>query len=225
MSAAIDLKVAKSPRLSDQARWIARDIFKAARILGDRGSLSTGGPGPGPFNAAVRFGADRFVIGGLDTAFVVGFDGVVHEGEPSWFLQEVVEVYAAIFAAKPEATAAVHTHSPRLTAFAIAHRPLPLHYWAAAKRAGVAEIPLAEWAPRYSAKPVVDAIAAHPKAPVVLLKNRGLFGWSDKGVVALAELLNSLEETAEITIWSEILGGAKPLPDGALDAYIAQRRG
>lgn len=225
MSATPNLKVIEKPRLSEQADWIARDIFKAARILSDRGSLSTGGPGPGPFNAAVRLGADRFVLGGLDEAFVVGFDGVVHEGDASFFLKEVVEVYAAIFAAKPEATAAIHTHSPRLTAFAIAHKPLPLHYWAAAKRAGVAEIPLAEWAPRYSAEPVIDAIAAHPKTPVVLLKNRGLFGWSDKGVIALANLINGLEETAEITIWSEILGGAKPLPAAALDAYLAERKG
>ncbi len=80
-------------------------------------------------------------------------------------LREVIAVYKAIFEARPDVNAALHTHSPHLTAYAIAHKPFPIRYWSVAKRAGVNEIPLAEWAPRYSAEPILDVIRAHPKAP------------------------------------------------------------
>jgi L-ribulose-5-phosphate 4-epimerase len=209
--------------LSPAATAIAQDIFKAGKRLLDAGSLSP--KGKGAFNAAVKLGSDSFVIGGLDAAIVVSYDGTLLEGEPDRSLQEVVSVYAAIFREKPAVNAAIHTHSPHLTAYAIAHKPFPIHYWSLAKRAGVHEIPLAEWAPRYAAEPVIDAIRANPKTPVVLLKNRGLFGWGEKGIDELSKLLNSLDEGAQITLWSQVLGGAQPLPTGALDTFLAAKKG
>lgn len=211
--------------LSGTAAAIARDIAAAGAYLKENGSLSTRGNGRGAFNAAVPLGDGNFVIGGLSDALVVSPDGTLLEGEPNRGLQEVVEVYAAIFREKPDVNAAIHTHSPHLTAFAIAHRPFPLRYWSVAKRVGVEEIPLAEWAPRYAAGPVVDAVRANPDAPVVLLKNRGLFSWGKDGVVALAKLLHTIDEAAEITLWAEVAGGSRPLPEGAIATFQKTKKG
>jgi ribulose-5-phosphate 4-epimerase/fuculose-1-phosphate aldolase len=87
----------------------------------------------------------------------------------------------------------------------------------------VNEIPLAEWAPRYSAEPVIEVIRRYPDAPATLLKNRGLFAWGSKGVAALAALIDQLDEAAEITLLSERLGGPQPLPEDAVEQFVASK--
>lgn len=215
--------VRDTPVLDETVAAIAADIQNTGRALKEKGSLST--RGPGAFNAAVRVDENRFVIGSLKQAIVVGFDGVQIAGPDDKSLREVIAVYKAIFEARPDVNAALHTHSPHLTAYAIAHKPFPIRYWSVAKRAGVNEIPLAEWAPRYSAEPILDVIRAHPKAPAALLKNRGLFAWGSDGVEALGALIHSLDEAAEITLLSERIGGPQPLPDGAVEAFVASKAG
>lgn len=201
----------------------ANAIAEAGRGLKEKGSLST--RGPGAFNAAVRIDADRFVIGSLKQHIVASFAGEQIGGPEDRGLREVIAVYKAIFDERPDLNAALHTHSPHLTAYAIAHRPFPIRYWSVAKRAGVNEIPLAEWAPRYSSEPVIEAIRRHPRAPAALLKNRGLFAWGSDGVAALAALVHSLDEAAEITLLAERIGGPQPLPEGAVEAFVAAKRG
>lgn len=201
----------------------AQAIAETGRILKEKGSLST--RGAGAFNAAVRIDADRFVIGSLKQHIVASFAGEQVGGPEDRSLREVIAVYKAIFDERPELNAALHTHSPHLTAYAIAHKPFPIRYWSVAKRAGVNEIPLAEWAPRYSLEPVTDAMRKHPKAPAVLLKNRGLFAWGSQGIAALGALIHSLDEAAEITLLAERIGGPQPLPDGAVEAFVASKAG
>lgn len=201
----------------------AADIQATGKSLKEKGSLST--RGPGAFNAAVRLDERRFVIGSLKQAIVVGFDGEQIGGPDDRSLREVIGVYRAIFLERPDVNAALHTHSSHLTAFAIAHKPFPIRYWSVAKRAGTEVIPLAEWAPRYSAEPVIEAIRKNPKAPAALLKNRGLFAWGGEGIAALGGLIHSLDEAAEIQLLSERIGGAQPLPEGAVEAFVASKAG
>jgi len=215
--------VATLPTNDEKVIAAAAEIAEAGRDLKEKGSLST--RGPGAFNAAVRIDETRFVIGSLKQAIVVGFDGEQISGPDDRSLREVIAVYKAIFEERPDINAALHTHSPHLTAYAIAHKPFPIRYWSVAKRAGVNEIPLAEWAPRYSAEPVIDSIRRNPKAPATLLKNRGLFAWGSNGVSALAALIHNLDEAAEITLLSERIGGPQPLPEGAVEAFVASKAG
>lgn len=214
--------LAPLPEIALRART---EIHEAGQILLEFGTLST--RGRGAYNGGIRLPeGDRYVLGGFgEEAIVVGLDGTIHAGTPTRSLTEIIEVYGAIFSSRPDVNAAIHTHSPYLTAHAIAQRPFQIRYWALAKRAETEQIPLSEWAPRYSAEPIRKAIAADPKAPGVLLRNRGLFVWGAKGIVTLAHLLNSLEEGAEIQVYAEILGGAKPLPEGELDKFLAAKRG
>ena len=90
---------------------------------------------------------------------------------------------------------------------------------------GVREIPLGDWAPRYSAEPVLQSLRAHPKAPAVLLRNRGLFTWGSKGILELAKQLASIEEAAEITLKAEILGGSQELPAGSIEDFATKQQG
>jgi L-ribulose-5-phosphate 4-epimerase len=210
--------------LSDFTQRARYEIEEAGRLLKEWGSLST--RGKGAYNAAIRLpGEDKFALGQFGATVLVGFDGTHYEGEINKGLREVIGVYSAIFQARPDLNAALHTHSPYLTAHAIAHRPFEICYWSVAKRAGVETIPLGDWAPRYSPDPVVKSLQQNPQAPAVLLRNRGLFTWGGQGLIEVAKLLNSLEEAAEIGVYAKLLGGAQSLPAGALDAFLSKKKG
>jgi L-ribulose-5-phosphate 4-epimerase len=207
----------------DYLREFGRQIEQAGQVLLEWGSLST--RGQGAYNAGIRIpGQQAFVLGTFGEAAIVDFDGNV-EGELSRSLREVVAVYTAVFKERGDLQAVLHTHSPYLTAHAIAHKPFRIQYWSLAKRAGTEEIPLSAWAPRYAPEPVLESLRAHPDAPAVLLRNRGLFAWTPKTLLDRAQLLNGLEEGAEIAVYSALLGGGKDLPEGALDAFLQQRKG
>lgn len=218
--------VAHLPRkeLSDFAQKSRYEIEEAGRLLKEWGSLST--RGKGAYNAAIRVpGEDKFVLGQFGAAVLVGFDGTHYEGEINKGLKEVIGVYSAIFSERPDINAALHTHSPYLTAHAIAHKSFEISYWSVAKRAGVEVIPLGDWAPRYAPEPIVKSLREHPNAPAVLLRNRGLFTWGKNGLLEVAKLLNSLEEAAEIGVYAKLLGGAQSLPEGALDTFLQGKKG
>ncbi len=218
--------VAVLPRkeLSDFAQKSRYEIDEAHRLLKEWGTLST--RGKGAYNAAIRVpGEDKFVLGGVGAAVLVGFDGTHYEGEINKGLREVIGVYSAIFRERADINAALHTHSPYLLAHAIAHKPFEINYWSVAKRAGVETIPLGDWAPRYAPEPIVKSLREHPAAPAVLLRNRGLFTWGTQGLIEVAKLLNSLEEAAEIGVYAKLLGGAQSLPTGALDTFLSSRKG
>ncbi|MBB3224016.1 class II aldolase/adducin family protein [Pseudoduganella umbonata] len=219
-----NIPVAPVRELSDFGVRARFEIQQAHALLRDWGTLST--RGKGAFNAAVRApGTERLVIGDAKQAALVTFDGELVEGELNRGLQEVIGVYAALFRERADLQAALHTHSPYLTAHAIAHKPFRINYWSVAKRAGVEEIPLADFAPRYAPEPIIKSLREHPDAPATLLRNRGLFTWGKGSIGDVARLLNSLEEAAEINVYAAQIGGARPLPEGALDAFIAQRKG
>ena len=200
------------------------EIEEAGKLLKEWGSLST--RGKGAYNAAIRvLGEEKFVLGQFGAAVLVGFDGTHYEGEINKGLKEVIGVYSAIFSERPDINAALHTHSPYLTAHAIAHKSFEISYWSVAKRAGVEVIPLGDWAPRYSPEPVIKSLREHPAAPAVLLRNRGLFTWGKEGLLEVAKLLNSLEEAAEIGVYAKLLGGAQSLPEGALETFLQKKNG
>ena len=226
MNAVVAEKTVELPRkeLSEFARKAEQEIQEAGQVLLDWGTLST--RGKGAYNAGIRIpGEEKFVLGAFGGAVVVGFDGTHYEGEINRGLKEVIGVYSAVFSDRPDINAVLHTHSPYLTAHAIAHKPFRIQYWSLAKRAGVGEIPLSDWAPRYAPEPVVKSLRAQPAAPAVLLRNRGLFTWGKGSLLDVANLLNGLEEGAEIAVYSTLLGGGQDLPAGALDTFLQQRQG
>ncbi|MEH8016574.1 class II aldolase/adducin family protein [Rheinheimera muenzenbergensis] len=211
--------------LSAHAIQAQHEITEAGRYLLEFGALAPAGRS-GAFNGGIRLpDSDHFVIASRGGAIEVSLSGQHLAGEPNRGLIEVIEIYASVFRERPDLNAIIHTHSPNLTAYAIAHKPFPLRYWSVAKRAGVDEIPLGDWAPRYAAEPVLASLRKAPSAPAVLLRNRGLFAWGKEGVLALARQLASLEEAAEITLKAEVLGGPQPLPEGAIANFIAAKRG
>jgi L-fuculose-phosphate aldolase len=154
-----------------------------------------------------------------DSLAVVDLDGNLVEGELASTSAEIVGMHAIVYRRRPQVGAVIHTHSPMVSTYAMAHQPLPIHY-EGLLRLGVSEdIPVAAWGPRGSRESIAhieEALEVHPEAPAVLLANHGLLAWGpDQAWVG--QLIVSLEEAAEMMLLAERLGGSKPFPPGALE--------
>lgn len=212
--------------VSQQARAEqAEQIIRATELLFSTGVMSHSGHAN--LSALLPGGERRMLLtsGGnvrtLTTAelAVVTFEGEVVEGNLDPTTREIVAMHAAVYGARPEVGAVIHTHSPHATSFALAHRPLPCAYEALLRFGVTEDIPVAAWAPRgspESAAFIVEQISAHPNAPAVLLANHGLLAFGANPLAA-AQLIVAMEEAAELTLGAQALGGAQPFPVGALE--------
>ncbi|HKW21889.1 MAG TPA: class II aldolase/adducin family protein [Ktedonobacterales bacterium] len=155
---------------------------------------------------------------------VVTLAGEVIEGDVDASNREIIAMHAAVYRERPEARAVIHTHSPHVTSFALAHQPLPCRY-EALLRFGVADdIPVAAWGPRgseESIRAIRETLQSHPSVPAMLLANHGLLAFG-KDIGATAQLIVAMEEAAEMTLDAVPVGGAQPFPEGALEQVRAQ---
>ncbi|HEU0025774.1 MAG TPA: class II aldolase/adducin family protein [Ktedonobacterales bacterium] len=204
----------------------ADQIVEAIRLLFATDVMSRSGhanasmrmPGPEPRMLLTAQGNVRGIT--ADQLALVTFDGEAVEGELAPVAREIVAMHAAVYRTRPDVSSVIHTHSPRVTAFALAHQPLPCVYEALLRFGVTGDIPVAAWAPRgsqESAANIVEQLTAHPHTPAVLLANHGLlaFGAHPLGV---AQLIIAMEEAAEMTLDAQALGpGAQPFPTGALE--------
>ena len=199
------------------------EIVYAAELLFGSGVMQHSGHG----NISAHLGEDRMLLtsrgnlSGLteDDLAVVSLDGTVFEGSIESSIAEIVAMHAGIYKAREGVGSIIHTHSPHVTAFALAHEPLPCAY-EALLRFGVADfIPVAAWAPRGSEESVaniVEQVKGHPTAPAVLLANHGLLAFH-RDPLQTVRLIMVMEEAAEMTLKARELGGEKPFPSGALE--------
>ena len=150
---------------------------------------------------------------------VVTFDGEPVEGAIEPVAREIVGMHACVYRERDGVNAVIHTHSPRATSFALAHKPLPVVYEAFLRFGIVEEIPVAEWAPRGSPEAVANIVAQlrqHTMSPAVLLGNHGLLAFGHDAPAA-AQLIVIMEEAAALLLDADALGGAKPFPADALE--------
>jgi L-fuculose-phosphate aldolase len=199
-------------------------ILASADLLVRAGVLSHSNHG----NSSVRLGdGQSMMITGASSLFgqtpetlaVLDLDGNVKEGKLQSTSAEIVQMHACVYKARPEVGAVIHTHSPMVSTYAMAHQPMPIHYEGLLRQGVSSAIPVAGWGPRGSRESVTNiekALAENPGVSAVLLANHGLLAWG-RDQMAAARLIISLEEAAEMMLRAEHLGGSKELPSGALD--------
>ncbi len=149
---------------------------------------------------------------------VVTFDGQV-EGESDGCAVDVVDMHATVYRARPAARSVLHTHSPAVTAFAVANRPLPCRYETLYRFGGqVGEVPLARWSPERRdpafLHSITAAIEGQPGTRAVLLANHGVLAFAPSPTAA-AMLVIALEEAAEAELAAAAIGGARDFPQPA----------
>ncbi len=176
-------------------------VVDACAVVSGSGVLSPSGHG----NFSCRVDPERMLLTGagmsalphVEDLALVGLDGLVEEGQLQASVSEIVGMHAAVYRARAVVGAVVHTHSPAVTAFALAHRPVPCRYEALLRHGQAEPVPVVDWAPRGSpalVEGISDVLRAH-RPSALLLANHGLLAFAP----------------------TPALGGAKDFPDGALE--------
>jgi L-ribulose-5-phosphate 4-epimerase len=199
-------------------------IVESAELLVRLGVLSRSKHG----NSSVRLpGSDSMLITGVSSLLnqtpeslaILDLDGNVLDGALASTSREIVGMHAVVYRMRADVGAVIHTHSPMVSTYAMAHQPLPIRY-EGLLRLGVSEpIPVAAWGPRGSQESIQHiehALEEHPQAPAVLLANHGLLAWG-ADQQHTAQLIIALEEAAEMMLLAERIGGSKPFPPRALE--------
>jgi L-ribulose-5-phosphate 4-epimerase len=206
-------------------------LIQASKALFEAGVMSHSGHG----NMSARVDADRLVITAVGTMrtltpddfAVVTLGGKVLEGRLDPVAAEIIGMHAGVYRTRDTVGSVIHTHSPAVTSFAVANKPLPNAYEAMLRFGFAGEVPVAPWAPRGSKESVsniVDQMRGHPDSPAVLLGNHGLLAF-EENPVSTARLIVVMEEGAEAVIGARSLGGEKPFPHGAFEwerAHMAE---
>ena len=198
-------------------------LLRAVDLLDRAGVMSHSGHG----NMSVRIPGTEHLLLASTSKFaqltaeqmaVVTFDGEVLEGDLPSVAREIVGMHSGVYRLR-DVGAVIHTHSPHVTSFALASKPLPCVYEALLRFGVTEDIPVAAWAPRGSRESVsniVEQLQLHPLTPAVLLANHGLLAFG-RDPLAVALVIIAMEEAAESTLEARVLGGEQSFPDGALE--------
>lgn len=156
---------------------------------------------------------------------LLDLDGKLVEGEINPTNAEIVHMHAVVYKERPQTGAVVHTHSTYATSFALASKALGCSYEALVRQDMTDGVPLAKYAPRGSIESIENiagALRATAKTKAVLLENHGVLAFgADPAAAARANLI--VEEAAQMAIFAEVLGGAKPIAPELLQATVGRR--
>jgi L-ribulose-5-phosphate 4-epimerase len=205
-----------------------RVVESSARLVAGHAVLSHSLHG----NISIRLpDGDRFLLTGAGSLAEMTTDGLglldlsgsILGGNIDPASHEIVQMHAAVYRRRPEIGAVIHTHSPYVTAYAIANEPILPTYEAMIRFDVVEPVPVAAYGPRGSERSVsniVDVLTDSNKA--VLLANHGILVF-DTTIEKATHLVVILEEAAQFSLMARVIGGAKELPAEAIEQARARR--
>lgn len=145
---------------------------------------------------------------------VVSLDGEVIEGRLGPENEEIIRMHTEVYRIRPYVGSVIHTHSPHVTSYALAGTPLPARYESLLRAGQAEDVPVAPWGPRGSKQAIssiTSTFTSHLGTRAVLLANHGLLATGGDPAGA-ARLVVALEETAQVSLGAQVLGGAAAIP-------------
>lgn len=204
------------------------DVLRVCKRLVEGNVLSLSHHG----NVSVRVpGSDSFILTGGGTLDGMTTEQLAHldlngnmiSGMLGPASHEIVQMHAAVYRKRPDIGSVIHTHSPNVTSYAIASKPIPPVYEAMIRFEILEPVPVAAYGPRGSQRSVQNIIdVVGPKTKAVLLANHGILVF-DSDADKAVHLVFVLEEAAEFTMKAETLGGIKPIPAELFDETLHRR--
>jgi L-fuculose-phosphate aldolase len=151
-------------------------------------------------------------------------DGNLIEGTVSPVGAEIIQMHGIVYRTRPEFTGVLHTHSPFATGFAVAGKMIPAAYEALVRGGCVDGVPVAAYGPRGSDESVTNietVLKGYDGIRALLLANHGVLTFGDS-VAAAVRANMAVEESAEIILYAESLGGAQAIPSQQIQATRAR---
>lgn len=207
-----------SPEIQPYAE---RVVESAHRLVAGHAVLSHSLHG----NISIRLpDGDRFLLTGVGTLeelqpsdlALLSLDGDILDGQIGPASNEIIQMHAAVYRRRPDVNGVVHTHSPYVTAYAIAHKPIEPTYEAMVRFDINEAVPVAAYGARgseASVSNIIDVVNDTNKA--VLLANHGVLAF-DTSLEKATHLIFVLEESAQFSLMANVIGGAQPLPPEAI---------
>lgn len=197
-----------------------RSIVSAGLVAGASGNVSRRIRTPGSDLVAVTASRVPYARFSLDDVLVVDFevDPVYGDGVPS---SESL-AHLAVYRARPDVGAVIHTHSVYASAFAVAGLPIPAVLDEQVVLLGGA-VEIAEYAPSASEDLARNAVAALADRGAVLLRHHGVLGVGADLDEAVA-VVQLVERVAHVRAVSVSLGEARELPHAVVEAERAVYR-
>lgn len=206
--------------MTDAVDAVRAEIVRVARLLRVRG-LAVGTSG----NVGARLDDGRIAITPstmdyddmtADDIVIVEADGSQSEGRhrPS----SELALHVAVFAARPDVRAIVHSHSPFATTFAAARRPVPAVHYVLALLVGPGRdtLRVAPYATFGTEELALAVVATLGGDAAVLLANHGAIAVAGSLASALGRA-ERVEELAMLAWRAEQIGGATLLDAAELD--------
>lgn len=205
----------------DVQPWAEKVVESAHTLVAGHAVLSHSLHG----NISIRLpDGDRFLLTSRGTLeelqtsdlALLSTNGEILGGEIDPASNEIIQMHAAVYRRRPDINGVVHTHSPYVTAYAIAHKPIEPTYEAMVRFDINEAVPVAAYGPRGSDRSVsniIDVVNDTNKA--VLLANHGILAF-DTSLEKATHLIFVLEEAAQFSLMANVIGGAKSLPPEAI---------
>ena len=191
-----------------------RRIVDAALVSGSSGNVSRRIPTPDGDLFAVTASRVPYHRFGIDDVLVVDaeIDPVVGDGIPS---SESL-AHIAVYRARTDVGAVIHTHSVYASAFAVAGTPIPCVLDEQVVTLGGA-VAVAEYGPSASEELADHAVTALGERAAVLLRHHGVLGVG-RDLEEAVIVVDLVERVAKIRWLSVSLGGGHELPPDVVGA-------
>ena len=202
-----------------------KEIVEAAEQVVRSGIMTRSNHG----NISLRVpGTDTFLLtagGSLATmkpenVALFQLDGTLVEGTVQPVGAEIIQMHAIVYRTRPEFAGVLHTHSPFATGFAVAGKAIPPAYEALVRNGAIDGVPVAAYGPRgsdESVRNIESVLKSYNGIRALLLANHGVLAFGDS-VGAAVRANMTVEESAEIVLYAESLGGAQAIPSQQIQA-------
>jgi L-fuculose-phosphate aldolase len=212
----------------DVRPWADKIVESAQKLVAGHAVLSHSQHG----NISVRIpNTDRFLLTGVGTLAdmtvadlaMLTVDGDIVEGNIGPASNEIIQMHAAVYRRRPDVGSVIHTHSPYVTSFAIANKPIEPTYEALVRFDITEPVPVAGYAPRGSERSISNITDnVNDTNHAVLLANHGLLVF-DSTIEKATHLVFVLEEAAQFSLMANVIGGSQTLPAEAIEQARARR--
>ncbi len=195
----------------------ARRISSMGLVSGTSGNVSKVIASPdGQALMAITPMALPYELMNADDVVVVDFDAEPVEGDGTPSSESLLHL--AIYRARPEIGAVIHTHSVYASSLAVAGKELPPIIDEATITLGGA-VQVSEYAFSASENLATNVCDALGERKAALIRNHGLVGVGSDLDEAL-EICTLVEHVAQIYVNSTVLGGATTLPPDVVESEI-----
>lgn len=188
-----------------------RAMKASALVVGTWGNISARVPGEA-LMAITPSGVDYDAIT-PEGIVIMDFEGHIVEGELKPSIE--YQLHSAIYKAREDVHAIMHTHSTFTTAFAIARKPIPAAAEDMVQIVG-GDVRVGKYCLPGSAELGCEVVKALEGRQAVIMANHGCLA-AGKNLKETLKIVNVVEKSAQSAIYAQLLGGVVALDQGDVD--------